>query len=130
MVSYFSNQLKCNKTHDPIFYISGLLNGILLNGKAITEFLLERNLPMKVILAEDATSVVGKRTYVSKWNSVMGFSLPLSGQDFLINIIPLPKMITISSACLESLKGQRLPWLLWYNPFPMEISSEITVFWE
>jgi hypothetical protein len=33
---------------------------------------------MKVILSEDATSVVGKRMYARKSNSVTGFSLPLS----------------------------------------------------
>jgi hypothetical protein len=33
---------------------------------------------MKVILSEDATSVVGKRTYANKSNSATGFSLPLS----------------------------------------------------
>jgi hypothetical protein len=33
---------------------------------------------MKVILSENATSVVGKRTYANKSNSATGFSLPLS----------------------------------------------------
>ena len=33
---------------------------------------------MKVIFFEDATSIVGKRKYANKSNSVIGFSLPLS----------------------------------------------------
>lgn len=55
-----------------IIYFSGLLDGKLLNGKAVKEYFKEHNLPMKVILSQDATSIVGKRSYANKSDSVTG----------------------------------------------------------
>ena len=40
---------------------------------------------MKVIFSEDASSIVGKRTYANKSNSVIGFSLPLSTSSGLLD---------------------------------------------
>jgi|LakMenEpi03Aug12_release.lakeMendotaPanAssembly.Ray.scaffolds.fasta_scaffold1194122_1 hypothetical protein len=45
--------------------------------KLLKEYITVYNLPMKVIFFEDATSIVGKRKYANKSNSVIGFSLPL-----------------------------------------------------
>ena len=56
---------------------SSLLDDKLLI-KLLKEYIKVYNLPMKVIFFEDATSIVGKRKYANKSNSVIGFSLPLS----------------------------------------------------
>lgn len=43
----------------------------------LKQFLNDHNLPMVVGISEDATAVSGRREYCSKWNSIIGCSLPL-----------------------------------------------------
>lgn len=43
----------------------------------LKNFLIRHHLPLMVSISEDATAVCGRREYYSKWNSVVGCSLPL-----------------------------------------------------
>ncbi len=48
-----------------------------VNVKKLKDYLVKHQLPFIVTLAEDATSIVGKREYHCKTNRIFGFSLPL-----------------------------------------------------
>jgi hypothetical protein len=49
-----------------------------VNIRLLVQVLRQQNLPFRVALAEDATSVVAIREYDSTSNRIFGFSLPLS----------------------------------------------------
>jgi hypothetical protein len=49
-----------------------------LNIRLLVQVLRQQNLPFRVALAEDATSVVATKEYDSTSNRIFGFSLPLS----------------------------------------------------
>ncbi len=49
-----------------------------VNAKLLLQVLTQHNLPFRVSLAEDATSIVGVREYDNNSNRIFGFSLPLS----------------------------------------------------
>ena len=48
-----------------------------VNAKLLLQVLKQHNLPFRVSLAEDATSIVGVREYDNNSNRFFGFSLPL-----------------------------------------------------
>jgi hypothetical protein len=48
-----------------------------VNAKLLLQVLTQHNLPFRVSLAEDATSIVGVREYDNNSNRIFGFSLPL-----------------------------------------------------
>ena len=48
-----------------------------VNAKLLLQVLTQHNLPFRVSLAEDATSIVGVREYDNNSNRFFGFSLPL-----------------------------------------------------
>jgi hypothetical protein len=68
------------------------LSGVV-NAKSFKDFLVSNNLPLKAFISEDATAVVGRREYVIKLNSVIGFSLPLGASG-----LPDGSMSVVKSA--------------------------------
>ena len=68
------------------------LSGVV-NAKSLKDFLVSNNLPLKAFLSEDATAVVGRRKYVLKLNSVIGFNLPLGASG-----LPDGSMSVVKSA--------------------------------
>jgi len=44
---------------------------------SLLDVLKENNYPMKVLVSEDATAIIPKREFHSRYNSILGGSLPL-----------------------------------------------------
>jgi hypothetical protein len=64
-----------------------------IRAKDLVEYLRQHDLPLVVSIAEDATAVTGRLGYSHRFNSVVGFGLPLQ-----INGLPNSKDAEVNSA--------------------------------